>query len=189
MVKVEIRGATAIENPTLRVDIWKKLTGEEPASLTALADTGASKSVIGLALVKKHKLRINPGKARVSLTNISGDKMSVDGMVTVFLQPEGAPTRKMVRAIVSESVGNDFLLGLPDLKHLCFLPEEFPRYRGETYTVHNSRHITAEWGGTRITTDAGRNRDAGTIHWNNGASQEIFWDNHTVEGEKEREKV
>ena len=108
VVKVEIRGATAIENPTLRVDVWRKLTGKDSASLTALADTGASKSVIGMALVKKHKLKIDPGKARVSLTNASGDKMSVNGMVTIFLQPEGAPRRKMIRAIMSESCGERF---------------------------------------------------------------------------------
>ena len=189
VVKVEIRGATAVENPTFRVDVWRKLTGKDSASMIVLADMGASKSVIGMALVKKHKLKIDPGKARVSLTNASGDKMSINGMVMVFLQPEGAPRRKMIRAIVSESVGNNFLLDLPDLKHLCILPEDFPRYRGETYTIHSARHVSVDLGGARITTDAGRNNTAGVIHWNNGASQEIFWDNYIAEGEETKEKV
>ena len=144
MVKVEVRGANLVENPTLLVDVWRRLTSKNSASIIALADTGASKSVIGLALVKKYKLKLDTGKTRVSLTNASGHKMSVEGTVTIFLQPEGAPTRKMIKAIVSESVGNDFLLGLPDLKHLQLLPEDFPRYRGEKYTVSNSRQNPTE---------------------------------------------
>ena len=44
--------------------------------------------------------------------------------------------------------------------------------------VHNSIYISAELDGAHVTTDAGRNSAAGTIHWNNGDSQEIFWDNH-----------
>ena len=90
---------------------------------------------------------------------------------------------------MSESVGNDFLLGLPDLKHLCILPEDFPRYRGETYTIHSARQVTADLGGARITMDAGRNNATGMIHWKNGASQEIFWDNYVAEGEETKEKV
>ena len=164
-----------VENPTLSVDVWRRLTSKNAASVIALVDTGASKSVIGLALVKKYKLKLDTKKTRVSLTNASGHKMSMDGTVTIFLQPEGAPTRKMIKAIVSESVGNDFLIGLPDLKHLQLLPEDFPRYRGEKYSISNSRLSSTDLVEARITTDAGSNVAAGTIHWSNGASQKIFW--------------
>ena len=111
--------------------------------------------------------------------------MSVEGTVTIFLQPEGAPTRKMIKAIVSESVGHDFLIGLPNLKHLQLLPEDFPRYRGEKYAISKSGLASADLKEARITTDAGKNIAAGTIHWSNGASQKIFWDR----GEGETEKV
>ena len=121
------------------------------------------------------------------MTNASGHKMSVEGTVTIFLQPEGAPTRKMIRAIVSESVGNDFLIGLPDLKHLQLLPEDFPRYRGEKYSISNSKLSSTDLVEARITTDAGSNVAAGTIHWSNGASQKIFWDRG--EGESSVENV
>ena len=184
-VKVEVRGANMVENPTLSVDLWRRLTSKNPASVIALADTGVSKSVIGLALVKKYKLKLDTKKTRVSLTNASGHKMSVEGTVTMFLQPEGAPTRKMIKAIVSESVGHDFLIGLPDLKHLQLLPEDFPRYRGGKYAITNSGLGSADLKEARNTTDAGRNVAAGTIHWSNSASQKIFWDR----GEGEAEKV
>ena len=184
-VKVEVKGANMVENPTLSVDLWRRLTSKHHKSVIALADTGASKSVIGLALVKKYKLKLDTKKTWVSLTNASGHKMSVEGTVTIFLQPEGAPTRKMIKAIVSESVGHDFLIGLPDLKHLQLLPEDFPRYRGEKYAISNSGLASADLKEARITTDAGRNAAAGTIHWSNGASQKIFWDR----GEGEAEKV
>ena len=183
-VKVEVKGANMVENPTLSVDLWRRLTSKHHKSVIALADTGASKSVIGLALVKKYKLKLDTKKTRVSLTNASGHRMSVEGSVTIFLQPEGAPTRKMIRAIVSESVGHDFLIGLPDLKHLQLLPEDFPRYRGEKYSISKSGLASADLKEARITTDAGKNIAAGTIHWSNGASQKIFWDRG--EGEKVR---
>ena len=175
-VKVEVKGAKMIENPTLSVDLWRTLTGKHHKSVIALADTGASRSVIGLALVKKYKLKLDLKKTRVSLTNASGHKMSVQGSVTIFLQPEGAPTRKMIRAIMSESVGHNFLIGLPDLKHLQLLPEDFPRYRGEKYSISNTGLASADLKEARITTDAGSNIAAGTIQWGNGASQKIYWD-------------
>ena len=106
--------------------------------------------------------------------------MSMQGSV----QPEGALTRKMIKAIVSESVGHDFLIGLPDLKHLQLLPEDFPRYRGEKYSILKSGLASADLKEARITTDAGNNIAAVTIHWGNGASQKIFWDRG--EGEKVR---
>ena len=183
-VTVEVKGANMVENPTLSVDLWRRLTSKHHKSVIALADTGASKSVIGLALVKKYKLKLDTKKTRVSLTNASGHKMSVQGSVTIFLQPEGAPTRKMIKAIVSESVGHDFLIGLPDLKHLQLLPEDFPRYRGDKYSISKSGLASADLKEARITTDAGNNIAAGTIHWGNGASQKIFWDRG--EGEKVR---
>ena len=111
--------------------------------------------------------------------------MSVEGTVTIFLQPEGAPTIKMIKAIVSESVGHNFLIRLPDLKHLQLLPEDFPRYRGEKYAISKSGLASADLKEAHITTDAGKNIAAGTIHWSNGASQKIFWDR----GEGETEKV
>ena len=85
-------------------------------------------------------------------------------------------------------MGNNFLLRLLDLKHLQLLPEDFPRYRGEKYTVSNSRQNPTESVEARITTDTGSNTAAGTIHWNNGASQKIFWDK-TKEGEKSVENI
>ena len=124
--------------------MWKKLTGRDSASMMALADTGASKSVIVLALVKKHKLKIDPGKARVSLTNAFGDKMSINGMVTIFIQPEGVPMRKMVRAIVSESVGGDFLLRLPDLKPQK-LTQEKSRQTPKTATLAWRQEQPRNW--------------------------------------------
>ena len=169
------------------MDVWRRLTSKNAASVIALADTGASKSIIGLALVKKYKLKLDTKNTQVSLTNASGHKMSMEGMVTIFLQPAGAPTRKMIKAIVSESVGNNFLIGLPDLKHLQLLPEDFPRYRGEKYTVSNSRQNPTDLVEAHITTDAGSNVAAGTIHWSNGASQNIFWDKG--EGENSVENV
>ena len=187
MVKVEVREANMVENPTLSVDVWRRLTSKNAAIIIDLADTGASKSVIGLALVKKYKLKLDTGKTRVSLTNASGHKMSVEGTVTIFLQPEGVPTGKMIKAIMSESVGNDFLIGLPDLKHLQLLPEDFPRYRGEKYTVSNSRQNPTDLVEACITMDAGSNVAAVTIHWSNCASQNIFWDKR--EGENSVENV
>ena len=175
-VTVEVKGANMVENPTLSVDLWRRLTRKHHKSVIALADTSASKSVIGLALVKKYKLKLDAKKTRVSLTNASGHKMSVQGSVTIFLQPEGAPTRKMIRAIVSESVGHDFLIGLPDLKHLQLLPKDFPRYRGDKYSISNAGLASPDLKEARITTDAGNNIAAGTIQWGNGASQKIFWD-------------
>ena len=186
-VKVKVRGANMVKNSILSVDVWRRLTSKNPASVIALADTGASKPVIGLALVKKYKFKLDTKKTQVSLTNASGHKMSVEGTVTIFLQPEGAPTRKMIKAIVSESVGNNFLIGLHDLKHLQLLPEDFPRYRGEKYSISNSRLSSTDLTEARITTDAGSNVAAGTIHWSNGASQKIFWDRG--EGESSVEKV
>ena len=180
-VTVEVKGANMVENPTLSVDLWRRLTSKHHKSVIALADTGASKSVIGLALVKKYKLKLDTKKTRVSLTNAPGHKMSVQGSVTIFLQPEGAPTRKMIKAIVSESVGQNFLIGLPDLKHLQLLPEDFPRYRGGKYSISKSGLASADLKEARITTDSGNNIAAGTIHWGNGASQKIFWDRGEVE--------
>ena len=58
-VTVEVRGANMVENPTLSVDLWRRLTSKHHKSVVALADTGASKSVIGLALVKKFKLKLD----------------------------------------------------------------------------------------------------------------------------------
>ena len=65
-VTVEVKGANMVENPTLSVDLWRRLTSKHHKSVIALADTGASKSVIGLALVKKYKLKLDTKKTRVS---------------------------------------------------------------------------------------------------------------------------
>ena len=72
-VKVEVKGANMVENPTLSVDLWRRLTSKHHKSVIALADTGASKSVIGLALVKKYKLKLDTKKTWVSLTNVHLD--------------------------------------------------------------------------------------------------------------------
>ena len=70
-LSVEVKGANMVENPTLSVDLWRRLTSKQHKSVIALADTGASKSVIDLALVKKYKLKLDTKKTCVSLTNMS----------------------------------------------------------------------------------------------------------------------
>ena len=93
-------------------------------------------------------LKINNTKVR--LTNASGDKMSVEGETQLFLSVPGGAIKR-VKAVVSKSVGKEFLIGCKNQVSLGFLHENWPNipgYQGAVRAVRTNVDDSAwpmEW--------------------------------------------
>ena len=107
----------------------------------SLPDSGATIVILGHQVTKKMNLKMDTSK--VKLTNASGDQKSVEGETQLFLSVPGGAIKRM-RAIVSRSVGKEFLTGWKDQVRLGILHENWPNIPDTARAVHTNED-DEEW--------------------------------------------
>ena len=102
------------------------VNGGGAAILVALADTGASTSLLTKDSADRIRLCIND--SAVELTGLNGPASMV-GKAYVILQVSGVEMRRRVRVIVVESLpeGQDMLLACKDLKLFGLIHPDYPK--------------------------------------------------------------
>ena len=100
--------------------------GGKLQTIQALADSGASASIISWDLAKKINMIIYE-KGDATLKDGSHNHMDVSGQGEVIVQEDDGLSLK-IKVLVSKDLGEDELVvGLEDLKDLNILHKDFPR--------------------------------------------------------------
>ena len=84
----------------------------------AVADSGTTRTIIAMDLVKRHKIKLYSTKKQ--LRNASEDSMRCEGRIPITIN--GVPTM----ALASSSLNNEILLSLRDMRKLGIVDENFP---------------------------------------------------------------
>ena len=135
IINIRISKVKKESNPNLVTCLIQKNAmpgvGEQQQQLEKVhPDTGASKSVVALNMIKRLGLsgQVKPTKA-YALYNASNDSMIVNGTIKLFMMDvrETDGDLSEIHAIVSESMSNEFLLSAHDQKKIGILHEEWPQ--------------------------------------------------------------
>ena len=104
---------------------YKKYKGTQK-TIQALADSGASSSIISWDLAEKLDMTMYD-KGEATLKDGSHNYMDVSGIGSIMVQEkEGIPLK--ITVLISKSLGEEELvIGLRDLKDMHILHEDFPR--------------------------------------------------------------
>ena len=97
-----------------------------------LPDTGSTQALIAKSLIKKHGIKYDKN-AKVSLTDASGQNMSVFGIATIRVKPKthkdkrwSAKDGTVVKAIVTDSIKDEIFLAWKDLINIGVISRNFP---------------------------------------------------------------
>ena len=102
-------------------------------SFKALPDTGCSTTVMAKNIALREKLSINKNH-NIKLTNASGDRMNIAGITTTWVRTHYSangrrnkkPIWKKIKAIISDALEDEILLGVEDMKSLKLIHKNFP---------------------------------------------------------------
>ena len=115
--------------------------------MEALADSGASASIISWDLAKKLNIVVFE-KGDATLKDASNTHMDVSGKGEVMVQEEyGLP--HIIKVSVSKDLGPDELVvGLEDLKNINILHKEFPKTLPE-WRREDAKQVNAQYNSIR----------------------------------------
>ena len=119
-------------------------------SLSCLPDSGTTKSIISLDIVKRHKLIMRKA-SNVVLTDASENMMSVEGKVRLSIRPKKVNGKKNksgkfveVECLVSSSLTEEMFLSWGDLIQLQVLPSHFPQVWTTNADMSRKTHMESK---------------------------------------------
>ena len=101
-------------------------------------DTGATRTVCGTKVLRKHRIPFQVNYNVQMLLNASGEEMTCPGEIDLTIRI-AAGTEITVNALVCDDVGEDILVAWHDLAALRVIPKGFPN----TIVVEEASHISA----------------------------------------------
>ena len=125
---VKTHVAMTIANPTPKIKVILKGKNGTPFKFRALPDTGCTTTVMSEDISKAHGLRIKPCTDKL----IAADDSELDCRGEAELWIDEVKTR----ALVSNSLKNEVIIGWPDLKRLGIISPNFPE-RQKTQGVNS----------------------------------------------------
>ena len=130
-----------------KVSTVKGTTGGRVQTVEALADSGASASIISWDLAKKLNIVVFE-KGDATLKDASHKHMDVSGKGEVMVQEEyGLPHK--IKVLVSKDLGPDKLfVGLEDMKNINILHKEFPKTLPE-WRREDAKQVNAQYNSIR----------------------------------------